>query len=280
LGFPGPHPPYDPVESYAAPYLGKDLPIQDFTEAEIASQPATYRATREKMLGYNPDAVCHLENPDREQRHRQRAYYLANVTMIDEKIGELIDALERNNYLDNTVIIFISDHGDNLGDHGHSQKFTFYEPVVRTPCIVWAPGRFAGGRQLDDLVQTMDVGPTILEMAGLEPDESLEAQSLMPLLDGEAGAGGREYVFSEHGRDFYVTNTDFATMIRDKSWKLVHFLGHKDGVLTDLENDPEEIENLWDDPAHAATKDRLLGALRDWLIGSNHHTRNRTADSR
>ncbi len=126
LGFPGPHPPYDPVESYAAPYLEKDLPIQDFTEAEIAAQPATYRATREKMLGYNPDAVCHLENPDREQRHRQRAYYLANVTMIDEKIGELIEALERNDYLDNTVIVFISDHGDNLGDHGHSQKFTFY----------------------------------------------------------------------------------------------------------------------------------------------------------
>jgi arylsulfatase A-like enzyme len=276
IGFPGPHPPYDPVESYVAPYLAKDLPILDFSPEELEAQPATYRSTREKMLSYNPDAVRHIEYPSYEQRQRQRAYYFANITMIDEKIGQIIDALDDNNYLENSVIIFVSDHGDCLGDHGHSQKFTFYEPVVRTPCIFWAPGLFGGARQLDDLVQTMDVGPTILELAGLDPHPSMEAQSLLPFLQDSPEACGREYVFSEHGRDFYITDTDFVTMIRDRSWKLVHFLGHDDGILTNLDSDPDETQNLWDDRDYQMIKRRLLDALRDWLIKSNYQTRTRT----
>ena len=80
------------------------------------------------------------------QRHRQRAYYLANVTMIDEKIGQILAALEDRGQLENSVIIFTSDHGDCLGDHGLSQKWNMYDASVRVPLIFWSPGRFEGGR--------------------------------------------------------------------------------------------------------------------------------------
>ena len=90
--------------------------------------------------------------------------------MIDEKVGQIMEALEEKDYLDNTVLIFTSDHGDCLTDHGHSQKWTMYDQITRVPTIVWAkPGSKAGkflsgeGRRVDGLCQLMDLGPMILE---------------------------------------------------------------------------------------------------------------------
>ena len=81
------------------------------------------------------DSVVHKLEPTEAQRRDQRAHYLANVTMIDDKVGEIIDALEATGQLDNTVIVFTSDHGDCLTDHGHSQKWTMYDTVTRVPLI-------------------------------------------------------------------------------------------------------------------------------------------------
>ncbi len=200
IGFPGPHPPYDPTPDYSATYMERDLPLLEVTEEELASQPPPLLAMREHNAEVDHDSVVHLLNPTREQRHRQRAYYLANVTMIDEKVGGILETLDRKGYLENSVVIFTSDHGDCLGDHGHSQKWTMYDIITRMPLIVWAPGRFEGGRRLDELCQLMDIGPAILELAGIEPPASLEAESLLPALQGEAWAG-RDYVFAEHCRD-------------------------------------------------------------------------------
>ncbi len=275
VGFPGPHPPYDPIERYTQPYKDRDLKILPFDPEELDSQPAVYRATREKMLANDPDAVCHLPDPTFDQRQRQRAYYLANVTMIDEQIGELLEALQRNGYLDDCMVIFSSDHGDCLGDHGHSQKFNFYEAVVRTPCIFWSPGRIPAGRTIDELVQWMDIGPTILELAGADVPEDFDAVSLLPLLEDRPGAAGREYVFSEHSRDYYIVNTDFASMVRDHRWKLVTFAGHADGMLCDLKSDPDELDNRWDDPDCADVRDRLRATLFDWLRSGDLANRHR-----
>ena len=89
--------------------------------------------------------------------------------MIDEKVGEIIAALEHNGYLDNSILIFTSDHGDCLTDHGHSQKWTMYDQITRVPMIVWSPGRFDAGQVVDSLCQQMDLGPTILEAAQVGP---------------------------------------------------------------------------------------------------------------
>ncbi|MGN6672805.1 MAG: sulfatase family protein, partial [Thermomicrobiales bacterium] len=179
VGFPGPHPPYDPVPQYAAPDLARDLPIQEVGADDLAGQPPPLLAMRQHNAEVDHDSVVHLLDPTPEQRHRQRAYYLANVTMIDEQVGRLLATLEDRGYLDNTVVIFTSDHGDALGDHGHSQKWTMYDCVTRVPLIVWAPGRFTGNRRLAGLCQLMDIGPTILDLAGVPGPAAFEAVSLL-----------------------------------------------------------------------------------------------------
>ena len=280
IGFPGPHPPYDPIPRYAEPYLRKDLPLPHPSPEELDGQPAAQKELRHHNTRIDHDSVCWQEHPSEEQLHRQRAYYLANVTMIDEKIGQILKALERQGYLDNAVVVFTSDHGDCLGDHGHIQKWTMYDIITRTPLIVWAPGRFEGGRQIDALVQQIDIAPVILELAGVTPPAGWETESLLPLLTGETAESRREYVFSEQARDGILTGCEMMTMIRSRDWKLVHYLGCDDGELYNLKADPGEHVNLWDNPEHSERRQELLGALCDWHIRSTLATANWAAEWR
>lgn len=279
IGFPGPHPPYDPVLRYAEPYLKRELPLMEVTDEEIASQPPPLQQMRIHNTEVDHDSVVHQLNPTHEQRQRQRAYYLANVTMIDEQVGQIIDALDAKGYLDNSVIIFTSDHGDCLTDHGHSQKWTMYDLITRIPMIVWAPNKYKGGRTVDALCQQMDIGPAILELAGVEVPAMLEAKSLLPALESENWKG-RDYLFAEQARDGILQGTDFMTMVRNRDWKLVHFLDEPFGQLFDLKHDPDEVKNLWEDPEHQAKKAELLAVLREWRIRSQYHTRDWPAEWR
>jgi arylsulfatase A-like enzyme len=202
-----------------------------------------------------------------------RAYYYANVEMIDTQVGRILDALEARGRLDNTIVIFTSDHGDNLGDHGLSQKWAPYEEVTRVPLIVHAPNRFAGGRKVQEMVQLFDLGPTILEWAGLTPDASFEAISLNPALT-EDGFEGRTHVFCEQAGDVNMTGASYLTMVRSQTHKLVHFRGSEAGQLFDLKRDPGERVNLWDAPEAAEVKQALLGELLEFHIESTVQTRN------
>ena len=217
------------------------------------------------------DSVVHQRHPTEEQRTRQRAYYLANVTMIDEKIGEILKALEDNGYLENAIVIFASDHGDALTDHGHSQKWTMYDTVTRAPLIVWAPGRYAGGRKLDGLCSLMDIGPAILEMAGIQPPEKMAAKSLLTAIEGRDWEP-RKYVFCEQARDVNFATSDYQTMVRGKDWKLVRFADHRDGQLFDLRNDPDEVDNLWNSPPHQERKQELINVLLSWREQSSRES--------
>ena len=279
IGFPGPHPPYDPVPRYAEPYLQKDLPLLEVTREELDAQPPPLKALRVHNTEVDHDSVVHLLEPTEEQRQRQRAYYLANMTMIDEKVGQIMEALEKQGYLENAVVIFTSDHGDCLTDHGHSQKWTMYDQVTRIPLIVSSPGRFDSGRAIEGLCQQMDLGPAILELAGAEVPEILEAKSLLPALENKEGAG-RDYVFAEQARDGILTDTEFMTMVRSKEWKLVHFLEEEFGQLFNLIEDPDEVKDLWDDPACAEKKAEMLAVLREWRIRSQYDTSDLSADWR
>jgi arylsulfatase A-like enzyme len=304
IGFPGPHPPYDPIPRYAEPYLKKDLPLLEVTEEELENQPPPLKELRRHNNEIDHDSVVLDLNPTREQRHRQRAYYLANVTMIDEKVGQILEALEQKGYLENAVVIFTSDHGDCLTDHGHSQKWTMYDQITRVPMIVWSPQRFPGGRTVEALCQQMDLGPTILELSQAPIPPTLEAISLLhPLFAtgatqrgsgvffGQAGNHmehttaekdsrlvpgadwlGRNYVFAEQAKDGILTGCEFMTMVRSHTWKLVHFLDEPYGQLFDLRRDPDELFNLWTEPAAAEMKQELLAVLREWRIRSQYHT--------
>ncbi len=273
IGFPGPHPPYDPTPEYAARYLSKELPLLDVTQEELDGQPEPFKRLRLHNNEVDHDSVVLDLNPTHEQRHRQRAYYLANVSMIDTCVGNIMNALEEAGYLENSIVIFTSDHGDCLTDHGHSQKWTMYDLITRMPLIVWAPRRFTGGRRIDGLCSQFDIGPAILEWAGASVPDNLEARSLAPAVVGTDWEP-RKHVFAEQAKDGILTDTDFMTMVRSHDWKLVHFLEEPWGQLFDLRSDPNEVRNLWDstDPMHAAKKQELLAVLREWRIRSGYIT--------
>ncbi|QDV45540.1 Arylsulfatase [Stieleria neptunia] len=280
IGFPGPHPPYDPVPRYAERYLNQDLPLLPVTREELDGQPPALQELRVHNSQVDHDSVLMPLDVTPQQRQRQRAYYLANVTMIDEKIGQIMAALEARGYAENSIVIFTSDHGDCLTDHGQSQKWTMYEQITRVPMIVWAPGRFDPGRRVAGLVQQMDLGPTILEWAGVDVPPDLEAVSLAAALEQPDSFHGRPFVYCEQVKDAVLTGCEFMTMVRDKTHKLVHFLDEPHGQLFDLVADPDERHNLWDAPSAASHQRRLLDELREWRIRSGVHTKDWCRDHR
>ncbi len=270
IGLPGPHPPYDPTADTLRLYEDRNLP-EAISDHDLDQQPEALRKLRQVHLDRDLDAVVHLEKPSRAQMRNQRAHYFANVTMIDTQVGEIIAALENWSFLDNTVIIFTSDHGDCLCDHGHSQKWTMYETSVKVPAVIYRPGLVAEDQRVDDLVSLFDFGPTILELAGLTPPDWMEARSLTPYFHSQSDPS-RVHVFSEHAEDLILRDVGFMTMIREGDWKLVHFLDDDDGQLYNLKNDPEEIRNLWRDEGHAVEKQRLLGEILKWRLRSSKKT--------
>ncbi len=264
VGFPGPHPPYDPVPRHLDAYRERDVPPPIRSPEDLAAQPEPLQELRRHHQANDHDSVVTLEEPSDEQSARQRRHYLANVTMIDEQVGLIVQALERRGVLQDTVIVFCSDHGDTLGDHGHSQKWTMYEGSVHVPAIVWSPGRVPA-RRVDGLVSLMDLGPTVLELAGGEAPSWMEARSLGPALRGEPFPG-REIVFSEHARDAILTGSELMTMAFDGRHKLVEFIDADTGQLFDLHRDPGEEHSLWDseEAEDRAARRRLHEAIADW----------------
>ena len=268
IGLPGPHPPYDPLPEYLQHYLSRnDLPVPRPTQAEIDGLPAYLKEKRRHDTEVDHDAVSWKLDPTDEELRRLRAHYYANVTMIDEQVGELVKTLEERGYLDNCILIFMSDHGDNLGEHGLSQKWSMYDPVTRVPLLFWAPGRLSGGRRIGPKCQLFDVGPTILDLAHAEYPRPFQARSLLAALNDERWAG-RDVVFSEQAGDVAMTGARLISMVRDDSWKAVFIHGAEDGQLFDLENDPGEKDNLWGMSAHDGVVRHLKDVLLDWRQNS------------
>ncbi|MCL2740566.1 MAG: sulfatase-like hydrolase/transferase [Oscillospiraceae bacterium] len=291
IGFPGPHPPYDPPQGYIDMYGGTAFSAPEVTEAEKAGQPPPQQAYRREMLAGNHDAIGWKESPTAGELERLRRYYAANVTLIDHKVGQILAALGGKGLLDDAVVIFTSDHGDCLGDHGHIQKWTMYDEILRVPTIVNAKGRIKAGTVHSGLAQQMDVADYIMRAAGVAIPEVWDAEDLGLAYervgtDGEAcvgGAGGcapdgvgtgdgrtgggRRFVVAEHSRDNVWHGADFMEMVRTRGAKLVRYPGEAYGELYDLAADPGERVNRWADPAYAALRSELTETLLDFRTG-------------
>ena len=201
----------------------------------------------------------------------QAAYY-AMIELIDDNVGRMLDSLERTGQRDNTIVIFMSDHGEALGDHGLLLKgCRFYEGLTRVPLIISQPGTFLEGARRGALVELLDIAPTLLDLAGLPIPERMQGTTLRNLLvDDEAQDHHRDFVRCEYYRAINPAMRDnyygtFATMIRDERYKLVVYHGHGVGELFDLETDPDEYNNLWDEPALTETKVALMQLSFDAL---------------
>ena len=268
IGFPGPHPPYDPTPSFLKLYENVDIPLDPVSPEDLGGQPNALKALRQHNVDVDHDSIVHQLNPSEESRTMQRKHYLANVTMIDHALGEIVECLENKNLHDNTVVFFTSDHGDCLTDHGHSQKWTMFEQITRVPLIIAGP-EIQQNLRIKELVQWMDIGPTILDLAGCEYPR-MEAVSMISALGGKSW-DGREFVFCEQVGDMVLTEVEFMSMIRDKEWKLVHYLNSEEGQLYNLKNDPTEISNIWNSPEYQSQKRHLLDQLLNWRVDSQIH---------
>ena len=259
-----PHHPFDPPEGYLARYVDflHDIPLPAYVEGELENKPVWQRTDHGGAYGGGGMAYGDLTAAD----HRVvRAAYWAMIDLIDAQVGRMCEALESTGQLDNTIVIFTSDHGEMLGDHGIYLKGPhFYEPAVHVPLIIACPGLIEP-RRSGALVELTDLSHTLLDAAELPHHPGMQGHSLWPMLTGCAPADShREDVYCE----FYNANAHydppaFATMVRTGRLKLVACHGRDEGELYDLRADPNETCNLWDDPAHAADKAAMLKRLCD-----------------
>ena len=210
----------------------------------------------------------------REQKQGIIASYYTATEYLDAKIGQVLDALDRSPHRDNTLVVYVGDHGYMLGQHGRFEKHCMYEQAVRSPLLFRLPGRIAPGRASDAMVELIDIVPTVLEFCGIDIPERVQGRSLVPVLRGQT-TRHRDHVIVE-----YSENEE--AMIRTPRWKLIYTTGNRrrqDGYETgrdvpdeqkvrlyDLENDPEEFHNLANEPRQAERVERLLSELAQHMV--------------
>ena len=195
---------------------------------------------------------------DADKRSVTAAYY-AMIELIDENVGRMISALKESGQLENTIVIFMSDHGEMLGDHGIYLKGPhFYEEAVRVPLVMSWPGHFQNNLRAEGLTELLDIAPTLLDAAGLKVPQAMQGKTLLPILAGEQDSTQlRTHVFSEY-YNAWSHKHSYGTMLRTDTHKMVVYHGTDQGELYDLKNDPDEFENLWSHPAHAELKTEML----------------------
>ena len=241
VGFPSPHDPYDPAHDFPHTYRPQDMP---------APIPASSHghSLRESTIRSRAGMGMDLSNVTEDETRDIRAHYAGLVKQIDHEVGEIIDTLRRNELLENTVIIFVSDHGDHLGDHGIAGKGTFYEAAAHIPLLVSAPGR-ARGATCSDLVELRDVTATMLTLAGCELPTYMDAQ-VLPGLD-LGGPQVRSHIFGMLTKGW---------MAFDGRYKLCKY-SSGEAMLFDLDKDRHEQDNLIADLGYAEVYRRLDAGL-------------------
>ena len=222
VSFGGPHEPWDTPEPYASMYDPKKM--ADAIQFEQFGSGV--QGKLHELIDGRPDL-------SEEQITGMRANYAGNVTLIDEQIGGLFEAIEDRGEWDNTVVVLVSDHGEMNGDYGLIYKSNFMNSAARVPLLVKGPG-VDGGRVCDSPVEWFDVGPTLAEYAGAELDYKQFAKQLQPCLTDET-ARIREEALCE---------LSWEMMIADEKWKMAVNREGQPYLLFDLEKDPNETRNL------------------------------------
>ena len=193
--------------------------------------------------------------------------YLRCVAGVDRSVGAVLDWLERSGLARDTVVIYTSDHGAFLGDHGWFGKGWMYEEAMRVPLIVSWAGVVAAGTSDENLVQTIDLAPTLCELAGAEGLEAAQGESLLPLLRVEGPAAWRNAIYYRLSEAPIIESVPPHFGVRTARHKLIRIPSLDAWELYDLERDPHELTNLAGDPAHTGTRrdlERELARLREY----------------
>ncbi|MHC8509043.1 MAG: sulfatase-like hydrolase/transferase [Rhodospirillales bacterium] len=271
LSYIKPHWPYLAPAPYHAAYDESHIVPPVRSEAERADPHPLYSAFLEERYSraFSKDEV----------RNRVIPAYMGLIQEVDDNLARLFAFMREEGLMDNTMIIFTSDHGDYLGDHWLGEKYLFHDASVRIPLLVRDPrpeADTARGSKCAELTEMIDILPTIIDyMAGGEASASkahcLDGRTLTPLLEGRSPAARRDAVFSEYDFAYDAARVKLgapvddscATMVFDGRWKYVHVPGHPP-LLYDLNEDPDELKDLGRSPDFAPVIERMRERMFEW----------------
>ncbi|MFC0406694.1 phosphoric/sulfuric ester hydrolase PehA [Roseomonas elaeocarpi] len=266
LGYWRPHPPFIAPEPYNRMYRPEDMPATVRSE-HWRDEAAQHPLLEFYLRGIGQGSFFHgaggAANEMEEASIRQmRATYAGLISEVDAALGEVFAHLDATDQWKDTLIVFTSDHGEQLGDHHLLGKIGFHDESFRIPLVVVDPDACDRAGQIESsFTESVDVLPTIIDWLGGEVPRACDGRSLGPILRGEKPADWREHLFYEYDfRDVYYSHPQkelglgqddcSLCVVQDERWKYVHFAALPP-LLFDLGNDPGQFRNLADDPAHA-----------------------------
>jgi len=255
-----PHRRWEPDEKHASLFDGVKIPEPDTfnddytnraTPASRTTMTIEKHLTEKDVKGKPPEGLTPAE---RKSWHYQRYIkdYLRCVASVDDNVGRLLDYLKESGLEENTLVVYTSDQGFFLGDHGWYDKRFMYEHSLRMPLLVRYPGVVPAGTVNDEIVVNADFGPTFLALAGLSVPEDMQGRSMKPVLEGRTPRDWRESMYYHYYEYPAVHSVRRHYGLRTKRYKLIHFYHHMEQwELFDLKKDPDELNNVYADPAYA-----------------------------
>ncbi|HEY63275.1 MAG TPA: sulfatase-like hydrolase/transferase [Caldilineae bacterium] len=276
--FPDPHHPYHAPEPYHSMYDPADMPVPARREGELDDLPPHFRRIQHEHL--RVEGVTGPVTRLYEHTPEIMARTYGMISNVDANIGRVLDALEELGLRENTLVVYLSDHGDLMGDHWLQQKGPFhFDGLIRVPFIWSWPGHIIPNTVNTSIVSLLDFAPTILDLCGVPIPEGLRPEepflplelppwpghSLRPILEGREKAV-RDTAFIEHDED--CLGLRLRTLVTER-YRLTWYAGQPYGELFDLQEDPQELHNLWDDPAYRPVRDELTAQLLDQVIMSD-----------
>lgn len=277
-----PHRPWYPDEKHAHMFLNEDVPepetlYDDYSNRASAASAAKMRVGVDMSF---TDLKCEVPSEMPEKELRKWAYqryikdYLRVVASVDDNVGRLLDYLDAENLTDNTMVIYTSDQGFFLGDHGWYDKRFMYEESLRMPFVARYPKEIKAGSVNDDMVLNVDFAPLFLDLAGIPVPDDMQGRSFRPVINGKTPADWRQSMYYRYWMHKADHNVYSHYGVRTKEYKLIYYysdsLGQAGAIdetyepeweLFDLVKDPCELNNVYKDPAYKDIAERLKAEL-------------------
>jgi arylsulfatase A-like enzyme len=263
--FPDPHHPFTPPGRYWSMYAPRDmvLPTSFRASSRSLARPVIWAIEQRESGNADTAGQAAFAVNEREAREAM-ALSCGMIAMIDDAIGRVLERLTTCGLADNTVVIFTTDHGDFLGDHQLLLKGpAHYESITRVP-FIWAEPNKRAVRRIDMLAGTLDIAPTILDRASVEPYNGIQGVSLLPVLEGVNASIARDSMVIEDDQQRAVFGLAAGSRLRTlvtQRWRMTIAQDDSYGELYDLHSDPDEMENLFEDSAYRSLRAELMEKL-------------------
>jgi N-acetylglucosamine-6-sulfatase len=256
------HAMFEPAKRHLGKYQNVELEYPKSmadTEENYKGKPSWVKEQRNSWHGV--DYMYHGQM-DFDTFYRR---YCETLLSVDESIGRIIEYLEDNNLTEDTLVMYMGDNGFVLGEHGLIDKRHMYEESMRVPFLAWCPGMIKPSIVIEELIQNIDIAPTILDLAGLEIPPRMDGKSFLPILQGKK-IPWRDSAFYEYYWERNFPHTPTTHGVRTDHYKYIHYHGIWDiDELYDLKDDPEEMNNLIDSPEHQKLIQQLNNRMFEWL---------------